>query len=112
MVFFGMPASSTIYPHLRLDESGRAWVDGVNVKVSEIAADYMAHGSSVEEIAIQFPHLSPSMIHAALTYFYDHREEFDATMGTSLDEARAKAKAAAAAGSPLRERLGKSAGKA
>lgn len=50
-----MPEVPTIYPHLHLDSSGRAWVDGANVKVLEIAADYIAHGSSVEEMAISFP---------------------------------------------------------
>jgi uncharacterized protein (DUF433 family) len=94
-----------MYPHLRLDSSGRAWVDGANVKVSEVAADYLAHGSSVEEIAIQFPHLTPSMIHAALAYFYDHREEFDEALAASLESSREKA--AAKVNSPLRMRLGK-----
>ena len=69
-----MPASPTTYPHLHLDSDGRAWVDGANVKVIEIAADFLAHGSSVEEMALQFPSLTPSMIHSALAYDYDHRE--------------------------------------
>ena len=94
-----------MYPHLRLDSTGRAWVVGANVKVSEVAADYLAHGSSVEEMAIQFPHLTPSMIHAALAYFYDHREAFDAALGASLEASREKA--AATKDSPLRMRLDK-----
>jgi uncharacterized protein (DUF433 family) len=98
-----MSAPSTTYPHLRLDESGRAWVDGANVKVSEVAADYLAHGSSVEEMAIQFPHLSPSMIHAALAYYYDHREEYEQALATSLQSSREKA--AATMDSPFRRRL-------
>ena len=107
MVSFVMAASSTTYPHLRLDSAGRAWVDGANVKVSEVAADYLAHGSSVEEMAIQFPHLSLSMIHAALAYFYDHREDYEEVMADSLKVSRAKA--AVATESPLRRRLGISA---
>ncbi len=100
-----MPSSSTSYPHLHLDSSGRAWVDGANVKVIEIAADFLAHGSSVEEMAIQFPHLTPAMIHSALAYYYDHREESDEALTASLDSSREKA--AAAMSSPLRLRLGK-----
>ena len=106
MVGCGMavtPAPS-IYPHLRLDDAGRAWVDEANVKVSEIAADYLAHGSSVEEMALQFPHLSPSMIHAALAYFHDHREEYEEMLAEGLRASRAKA--AATMDSPLRQRLG------
>lgn len=98
-----MAIPSAPYPHLRLDESGRAWVDGANVKVSEVAADYLAHGSSVEEMAIQFPHLSPSMIHAALAYFYDHREEYDEVFSSGLRSSREKV--AATMDSPLRRRL-------
>lgn len=95
--------TTVIYPHLRFDDSGRAWVDGANVKVSEVAADYLAHGSSVEEMALQFPHLSPSMIHSALAYYYDHRESFDRSLEESLSMSRAKG---AASESPLKKRLG------
>ncbi len=100
-----MAGSSTSYPHLRLDSSGRAWVDGANVKVSEIAADFLAHGSSVEEMALQFPQLTPSMIHSALAYYYDHREEYEEALAASLSSCREKA--ATTMESPLRVRLGK-----
>jgi uncharacterized protein (DUF433 family) len=99
-----MPTTPTIYPHLHLDASGRAWVDGANVKVIEVAADFLAHGSSVEEMAIQFPSLTPSMIHSALAYYYDHHKEYDEALTASLDSCREKA--AATMGSPLRMRLG------
>lgn len=98
-----MSNASCAYPHLLLDESGRAWVEGANVKVSEVAADFLAHGSSVDEMAIQFPHLTHSMIHAALAYYYDHREELENELEVSLRASRAKA--AATADSPLRRRL-------
>jgi uncharacterized protein (DUF433 family) len=100
-----MAAVSTSYPHLHLDSDGRAWVDGANVKVIEVAADFLAHGSSVEEMAIQYPHLTPAMIHSALAYYYDHREESDEALTTSLDSSREKA--VATTDSPLRLRLGK-----
>lgn len=99
-----MAVSSISFPHLHLDSSGRAWVDGANVKVIEVAADFLAHGSSVEEMAIQFPHLTPSMIHSALAYYYDHLEESDNALAASLDSCREKA--AATMDSPLRRRLG------
>lgn len=104
MIHCFVSAELTTYPHLHFDSSGRAWVDGANVKVSEIAADFLAHGSSVEEMAIQLPSLSPSMIHSALAYYYDHREEYEEAMAASLASSREKA--AATMGSPLRLRLG------
>lgn len=84
-------------------------MDGANVKVSEIAADFLAHGSSVEEMAIQFPSLTPSMIHSALAYYYDHREEYEEALSASLASSRSKA--VSTMDSPLRVRLGKAASK-
>jgi uncharacterized protein (DUF433 family) len=98
-----MSATATAYSHLSIDPSGRVWVGAANVKVSEIVADYLAHGSSAEEMALQFPHLSPSMIHSALAYYYDHREELESELAESLDSSRSKASAAGT--SPLRQRL-------
>jgi uncharacterized protein (DUF433 family) len=99
-----MSAAATAYSHLSADPAGRVWVTAANVKVSEIVADYLAHGSSAEEMALQFPHLSPSMIHSALAYYYDHREELENELADSLESGRLKA--TATADSPLRRRLG------
>jgi len=89
--------------HIRLDEHGRAWVDGTNVKVIEVAADYLAHGSSVEEMNLQFPHLGLSQIHAALAYYYDHQEQFDSEVRESRVQADERWKASL--DSPMRRRL-------
>ena len=80
-------------------------MDGANVKVIEVAADFLAHGSSVEEMALQFPHLSPAMIYSALAYYYDHREEYDEGLTSSLASYREKA--AASIDTPLKIRLSK-----
>ena len=66
------------------------------MKVSEIAADYLAHGSSAEEMALQFPHLSPSMIHSALAYYYDRRKQLETELTESLESSRLKSSAPAA----------------
>ena len=99
-----MSVFATTYSHLSTDPAGRVWVTAANVKVSEIVADYLAHGSSAEEMALQFPHLSPSMIHSALAYYYDHREELETELTDSLETSRLKAKKSV--DSPLRQRLG------
>ena len=71
-----MPA--VISTLIELDENGVAWIGGTKVKVIEVATDKLAHGSSPEETHFQYPHLSLAQIHAALAYYYEHQEEFDA----------------------------------
>ena len=61
----------------RLDERGIVWISGTKTKVLEPVVDKMAHGSTPEEIYLQYPHLTLGQIHAALAYYYDHREELD-----------------------------------
>ena len=63
--------------HIRLDEMGVARVDDTNTEVVDIITDWLAHGSSPAEIHFQFPHLSLAQIHAAFSYYYDHKEEID-----------------------------------
>jgi uncharacterized protein (DUF433 family) len=63
---------------IELDDNGVAWISGAKVKVIEVATDKLAHGSSPEEMHFQYPHLSLAQIHAALAYYYEHQEGFDA----------------------------------
>ena len=42
-----------------------------------IVADYLWRGWSAEEIARQYPYLTPAEVHAAMTYYFDHREEIE-----------------------------------
>ena len=89
--------------HIRLDEQGRAWIDDTNVKVIEIVKDWMAHGSSPEEMCLQYPHLSLAQVHAALSYYCDHQEEFDRAIADELE--RWESRAAAFKDSPIRRKL-------
>jgi uncharacterized protein (DUF433 family) len=73
--------------HIVLDEDGRAWIAGANTRVLQVAADRYAHGWSPEEIHLQHPHLSMAQIHAALSYYYDHRTEMDAEIEREAQEA-------------------------
>jgi len=97
-----MPVT-TVTPHIRIDEQGRAWIDDSNVKVVEVVLDHIAYGWSAEEIHAQHSHLSLGQIYAALAYYYDHQAEFDREIEQS--RRRADALAAEAAGSPVRQRL-------
>lgn len=94
---------TTITAHIWLDDRGVAWIDQTNTKVLEVALDMIAHGWSPEEIHFQHPDLSLAQIHAALGYYYDHKENMDAQVQASLqhvDRLRAQA-----GESPLRKRL-------
>ncbi len=95
--------ATTATAHIWLDERGVAWVDDTNTKVIEVAQDMIAHGWSPEEIHFQHRHLSLAQIHAALGYYYDHREAFDSVMKRTLDDAERLRSAGAE--SPLRKRL-------
>ena len=95
--------STDISTHINLDESGVAWIDDTNVKVVEVVLDKLAHGSSPEEMHLQYPHLSLAQIYAALTYYHDHKEPFDRTIAEQLE--KVDAATAHQLDSPLRDRL-------
>jgi hypothetical protein len=54
-----------------------------------IVADYLYRGWSAEEIARQYRYLSLAEIQAALTYYFDHREEIEDELITEDREVEA-----------------------
>jgi len=75
-----MAAVSTPVPSLiYLDEHGRARIQGTRFKVIQIARD-KREGLAVEAIQEAYPHLTLAQIHAALSYYYAHKDELDAQM--------------------------------
>ena len=72
--------------YIEVDDNQVAWIADTKVKVVEIAIDKLAHGSSPEELHIQYPHLSMAQIHAALAYYYEYQEELDAEIFRRLRE--------------------------
>lgn len=89
--------------HIHRDTEGRAWIDDTNIKVIEVALDHIAYGWSADEIHLQHRHLSLAQIHAALSFYFDHQQEFDGKIEASLQEADRLA--AESRDSPLRRRL-------
>lgn len=69
--------TTTVWPFIRVEEDGVAFIEGTRTKVIEIALDRIAHHWDADEIQRQYPHLSLSQIHSALAYYYDHQEECD-----------------------------------
>jgi uncharacterized protein (DUF433 family) len=72
--------------HIRRDERGGAWIAETNTKVIEVALDQVAYGWDAEEIHAAHPHLSLAHIHAALSYYHDHKPEFDAQIKQQLED--------------------------
>ena len=62
--------------HIQLDEEGIPRTINGYVKVNMIEVKYRA-GDSAEEIAEHYG-ITLADVHAALAYFYDHREYFEA----------------------------------
>lgn len=77
---------TAILTRLHRDDEGRVWIEGANTRVIQIAIDKYAHGWSAEEIQAQHPHLSLAQIHAALSYYYDHKPEIDAEIERMIRE--------------------------
>ena len=91
------------YPHIQTVSGEPARLERFpRIRVAQIAADHLGYGWSAEEIVRQYPHLELSEVHAALGYYYDHREEIDAELGAELNELDAADRAPS---SPLRLRL-------
>jgi uncharacterized protein (DUF433 family) len=71
--------------YIHRDERGVAWIAEANTKVIEIAIEQLAYGWDAEEIHAAHPHLSLAQIHAALSYYHDHRADLDAQMSNQLE---------------------------
>src|SRR5437868_11092578 len=74
--------------HVRRDVRDRAWIADTNTKVIEVAMDQAAYGWDAEEIHAAHPHLSLAQIHAALSYYHDHKAELDGEMQRQLENHR------------------------
>ncbi len=78
---------------------GKPHVAGRRITVQNIAVLHGIHHWSVDEIADELE-LTPGQIYAALSYYYDHKDEIDQSiqgadtlavkMGTSLEQLREK----------------------
>ena len=60
--------------------AGKAHVAGHRIKVQHVAAWHERLGKSPDEIVAEHPELTLADVHAALTYYYDHREQIDADL--------------------------------
>lgn len=78
--------------YIEINEQGVAKLIGTRSKVRQVVMD-MQNGMTPEQIHDAYPHLSMAQIHAALAYYYDHKDEIDADIEEGhryVEEMRAK----------------------
>lgn len=54
---------------------GRPCISGHRIRVQDIVAWHESQGQSPDEIVARFPQLSLADVHAALAFYFDHRDE-------------------------------------
>jgi uncharacterized protein (DUF433 family) len=71
-----MAMTDTKHIEIRKNRRGedRAYIAGTRVRVRDIYAHSEIHGESPEEIVAALPHLTLAQVHAALSYYFEHRE--------------------------------------
>ncbi|MBV9656598.1 MAG: DUF433 domain-containing protein [Verrucomicrobia bacterium] len=80
-----MPALD--YPHVQKAVGQPARLERLpRIRIAQIVADHLGYGWSAEEILRHYPHLFPAEVHAALAYYFDHREEIDGELSIELAE--------------------------
>ena len=72
--------------HISLDERGVAYISGTTMKVAHIAIDAETWGMTPQQIQENYPHLSLAQVHAALAYYYDHKDAIDARIAQENKE--------------------------
>lgn len=93
------------YIEIRNNRGGqpRAYIAGTRVRVQDVYVHYEVHGQTADEIVDGFPHLTLAQVHAALSYYFDHREEIQEELRQDR-EFVARTKAQAKTG-PLEKKL-------
>lgn len=68
---------------------GKPRVAGTRIRVEDIVVWHEFQGKSPNEIVSDFPQLSLADVHAALTYYFDHREDIQRQMREAREFAAA-----------------------
>jgi len=72
--------AQTIHDHIATDPAicgGKPHVTGTRIRVIDIYAWHERQGMSPDEIVSAFPSLTLADVHAALAYYWDHRDHVD-----------------------------------
>jgi uncharacterized protein (DUF433 family) len=100
--------TTILIDHIVLDDKRIARVAGTRSRVSQIVCD-VRNSLTPDQIHESYPHLSLAQIYAALSYYYDHKQEIDAEIDEGIrlaNELRAQAMPGATR-AELRGRMGR-----
>lgn len=64
---------------------GKPCITGTRIRVWDIYVLHERLGKSADEILTDYPELSLADVHAALAYYFDHRQEIDSQMKAADD---------------------------
>jgi uncharacterized protein (DUF433 family) len=72
-----MQAEVATHIEIRQNRAGqdRAYVAGTRIRVQDIYAMSEVQGLSPDQIVAELPHLTLGQVHAALAYYFDHRDQ-------------------------------------
>ena len=101
--------SQAVATHIEIREnrSGRprAFISGTRIRVQDVYALAEIQGKTSEEIVDALPNLTHGQVHAALSYYFDHRDEILREMRE--DELLVQQIRAATGPGPLEQKLAK-----
>jgi uncharacterized protein (DUF433 family) len=72
---------------------GQPRIAGSRIRVKDVVVWHIHNGISLDEIVTKWPHLSLAGLHAALAYYYDHKDEVEAEIEADVawyEEMKAK----------------------
>jgi uncharacterized protein (DUF433 family) len=76
------------YPHIEVNSeicAGQPHIRDTRITVSLIACEVESLRMLPDEVIAVHPHLLLAQVHAALAYFYDHRDEMEAAMRDAVE---------------------------
>ena len=98
-------STSITYPHIIKSATEPARLERMpRLRVSQIVADYLAHGWSPEEMVRQHTGLTLAEGHSAMAYYFDHQQEIDSELHAELEQAENDRRTAPASKLLLRPR--------
>jgi len=59
-------------------------IQGTRIRVIQIAQEYVKLGYSPDDIIRAHPHLTLAQVHDALSYYFEHKDEFEKKIEKSL----------------------------
>jgi len=78
---------AVIFPHIVKPAGEPARLEShPRTRVAMIVADYLWRGWSAEEIVRQYSYLTLAEVHAALAYYFDHREQIEAELAAEYGD--------------------------